>query len=142
MSNYGNNIIEAVRDYFMDCPLLKDGVLNIDYLEGKTIGYSINTEMNANQVLRSYCDGGKLMQYPFSFMSAEIRSQDVLDQIQACGFYEDLQEWIEKQNEIGNLPNIEGIQSIEVKMPGCIVSADSEVAFYQIQCRLTYLKEA
>lgn len=135
-------MIEAVRNYFMDCPLLKNGALNIDYLEGKSIGYSINTEMNVNQVLRSYLDGGKLMQYPFSFMSAEIRSQDVLDQIQACGFYEDLQEWIEEQNEIGNLPNIEGIQSIEVKMPGCIVSADNDVAFYQIQCRLTYLKEA
>ena len=58
-------MIEAVRDYFMDCPLLKNGALNIDYLEGRSIGYSINTEMNANQVLRSYCDGGKLMQYPF-----------------------------------------------------------------------------
>lgn len=134
-------MIEAVRDYFMNCPLLKNGALNIDYLEGRSIGYSINTEMNVNQVLRSYRDGGKLMQYPFSLMSAEIRSQDVLDQIQACGFYEDLQDWIEEQNEIGNLPNIEGIQSIEVKMPGCIVSADNDVAFYQIQCRLTYLKE-
>ena len=135
-------MIEAVRDYFMDCPLLKNGALNVDYLKGKSVEYSINTEMNAKPVLRSYLDGGKLMQYPYSIMSAEIRSQDILDQIQACGFYEDLQEWIEEQNFFGNLPNVEGIQSIEVQMPGCIVSADSDVAFYQIQCRLTYLKEA
>ena len=137
-----NNMIEAVRDYFMNCPLLKNGALNIDYLNGQSIEYSINTEVNANQVVKAYTDGGKLLQYPFSFMSAEIRSQDVLDQIQACGFYEDLQAWIEEQNDSGNLPEIVGIQSIEVKMPGCIISADSEVAFYQIQCRLTYLKEA
>ena len=131
-----------IRDYFMKCPLLKDGKVNIDYIGEDPIQYSINTMLISNSIVTQYTDGGTLRQYPFVFVSNEIYSQDVIDQIEACGFYDKLEEWIEQQDEEGNLPEIEGIQRIEVMTPGYLFDANQKVARYQIQCRILYKKEA
>lgn len=138
----GKSKIELIRDYFMNCPLLKDGKLNIDYVGEEPIQYSINTMLTSNSIVKQYTDGGTLRQYPFVFVSNEIYSQDAIDQIEACGFYDKLEEWIEKQDAEENLPKIEGIQSIEVMAPGYLFDASQTVARYQIQCRILYEKEA
>lgn len=36
------SMIESVRDYFLECPILKDGHLYIDYLNEKPTDYSID----------------------------------------------------------------------------------------------------
>ena len=133
--------IEAIRKFFMQCPLLKNGALNIDHLDSDAINYSINSDINSNLVIKRYRDGGELRQFLFTFMSTEIRSQDIVDQIQAMGFYEQLEDWIELQNKINNLPDIEGIQSIEIMSPAFLWDASESVSYYQIQLRITYLKE-
>ena len=135
--------IKAIRDYFMKCPHLKDGCLNIDYLNpDEKIQYSINPTVTSNPIVKSYVDGSTLRQYLFNFSSSEIRSPDVIDQIEASNFYENLQEWIEENNSKNILPEYEGIQSIEVLAPGYMFNADYKSAIYQIQCRITYMKEA
>lgn len=135
------NKIEAIRDYFMKCPILKDGALNIDYLGSEAVQYSIETMISSNPIVKQYTDGSSLRQYPFSFMSTEIYSQDVIDQLGTCGFYEELEQWIEENNKVGDLPEIEGIQRLEVIAPGYLFNADQTVARYQIQCRILYVKE-
>ena len=138
----GNVKIEEIRNFFMNCPLLKDGALNIDHLDHEAINYSINSDVNSNAIIKKYRDGGELRQYLFTFMSTEIRSQSVVDQIQAMGFYEQLEDWIEFQNENNNLPNVEGIQSIDIMSPAFLWDSSENVSYYQIQLRITYLKEA
>lgn len=133
--------LEKIRDYFCGCPYLKDGMFNIDYLGNEAIQYAIVSQINASPVIKRYTDGEKLMQYPFSFMSVEQYSSDILDQISASGFYEQLEKWINEQNDIGNLPDIPNIQSIEVLAPGYLFDVyGTGMAKYEIQCRVTYLE--
>ena len=86
-------------------------------------------------------DGSSLRQHPFVFVSQEIRSQQIVDQIEASGFYEKLADWIEEQNNNDNLPDIPGAQRIEVMAPGYMYDATQITAVYQIQCRVLYIKE-
>lgn len=130
--------IDALVEYFKSCPLLKEGVMGVDYLEDKATAYSINPYLNANPVLHPYTDGGALKQYPFYFQSTEIYSPDAVDMIKNSGFYEDFEQWIKEQNKAGNLPDIEGIQSIESMSNGFLYDESGNVAIYQIQCRITY----
>ena len=62
----------------------------------------------------------------------------IYSQLQACGFYENLQDWIEEQNENGNLPNVKGIQSIECLNCGTMLTSDGTTAEFDIQIQITY----
>lgn len=105
------------------------------------VEYSIMSEINSNMIIKKYMDGSSLRQYPFSIMSKEDFSPEIQSQIAASSLYEDLQEWIENQNKIGNLPNIDGIQAIEIVAPVYLFNAEENSATYQIQCRILYTKE-
>lgn len=139
MQNQDEIIIDALVDYFKLCPLLKEGVMGVDYLEDKATAYSINPYLNPSPVIRQYTDGGALEQYPFYFQSTEIYSSDAVDMINNSGFYEAFKRWIKKQNKDKNLPDIEGIQSIEAMSNGFLYDESGGTAIYQIQCRITYI---
>ena len=136
MSQRKNNL-EQIRNYFLNCPVFdKHSILHIDYLNERideTVEYSIMSEINSNMIVKRYTDGSTLRQFLFSIMSKEDFSPSSL--------YEDLQDWIEKQNQLGILPDIEGIQTIEVVAPAYLFDAEANSATYQIQCRILYLKE-
>lgn len=133
------SIIEALREYFCQCPLLKEGKIGVDYLGALATEYSVNPEA-CTPIVKQYIDGGSLRQYQFSFMSVEYYSSDALLNIENSGFYEAFADWVEQQNEIGNLPDVQGIQSIEVLSSAYLFTADEQTARYLIQCRITYLK--
>lgn len=137
------SMIESVRDYFLECPILKDGHLYIDYLNEKPTDYSIDP-LVCSPIVKKYSDGGSLRRYQFAFMSSEVYSQSEIENMQNSGFYERLAEWIETQNKINNLPTFQDVevQSIEVLSPGCLFDAEGTVARYQIQMEIQYLKEA
>ena len=137
------SMIESVRDYFLECPILKDGHLYIDYLNEKPTDYSIDP-LVCSPIVKKYSDGGSLRRYQFAFMSSEVYSQSEIENMQNSGFYERLAEWIETQNKINNLPALQDVevQSIEVLSPGCLFDAEGTVARYQIQMEIQYLKEA
>ena len=137
------SMIESVRDYFLECPILKDGHLYIAYLNEKPTDYSIDP-LVCSPIVKKYSDGGSLRRYQFAFMSSEVYSQSEIENMQNSGFYERLAEWIETQNKIKNLPAFQDVevQSIEVLSPGCLFDAEGTVARYQIQMEIQYLKEA
>lgn len=139
------NKLEAIRDYFLNCPVLdQHSIIRVDYLGERLdeeVEYSIMSEINSNMIIKQYTDGTSLRQYPFSIMSKEDFSPEIQSQIAASSLYEDLQEWIETQNRIGNLPDIEGIQTIEIVSPVYLFNAEENSATYQIQCRILYIKE-
>ena len=55
-----DTIIQALRDYFLDCPLMTDNVVNVDYLPEDTkkngIEFSIDVTP-AEEVIQPYIDG-------------------------------------------------------------------------------------
>ena len=138
------SIIEGVTDYFLSCPLLKDGVFRVDALGSSPVEYAIETGLTS-PVLQTYIDGSSIRQYQFNFNSREAYSMDRIIAIQSESFYEDFCNWVEEQNTIGNLPEMpEGCeaQSLTVLAPGYMLDATMENAFYQVQLQLQYFKEA
>lgn len=139
-----DSIIEGLADYFLRCPLLKDGVFRVDALGSEPVEYALESAITS-PVVRTYVDGSSIRQYQFNFNSREAYSMDRILAIQNENFYENFCSWVEEQSMIGNLPEMpEGCeaQALTVLAPGFMMDATMENAFYQVQLRLQYFKEA
>lgn len=137
-------IIDKIREYFLQCPLLDElARLNVDYLGVKPVEYTIDSQPTT-PIIKQYTDGGTIKQYTFVFSSREYYGADVLQNIENSGFFEKFAEWVEEQSEKGNLPELEGNKqaiSMEVLTSGYLFSANEDSARYQIQMRLIYYEE-
>ena len=49
-------IINALSDFFMQCPLMKDGSFNIDYLGESPIQYALEV-LPCNPLVKKYVNG-------------------------------------------------------------------------------------
>lgn len=134
-----NSIVRAVREYFLGCPYLKDGRFNIDYLPNKQ-SYSIDT-LPTDPVYKRYTDGCCIHQYEYTFTSKEAYDGDTRTMVDNSMFYQQLSEWVEKQNETGNLPEITGknVLANRVTSSGYLFGVDTDMAQYQMQFRLLYM---
>lgn len=136
-------ILSAVRDYIMTCPFLHDGAVNIGYL-GDRIEYAIDV-LPMTPVVKKYVDGSCQKQYGFALTSKEAFDGDARTALDNSGFYEDFERWIEDNERYAVYPDLpDGLvpQMIEVTTGGYIFDIESDMARYQIQCRLIYLQEA
>lgn len=139
-----DSIIGGVEKYFLQCDLLKDGCLRVDYLGEKPVEYAIEV-LTCDPILKQYVDGSSKRQYLFAFGSREYYSQERLQNIQNSAFYEKLADWVEAQNKAGNFPELpDGTEAlgIYVVSPGYLYDNSMQNARYQIQLRLEYYKEA
>lgn len=139
-----DSIIQGITDYFMQCPLLKDGVFRVDALGNEAVEYTIETGITA-PIVQQYVDGSSIRQYQFNFGSREYYSLDRLQNIQNSTFYEKLCDWVEAQSAAVILPDMpEGCEpeKLTVQAPGYMFDASMTNARYQIQLNLTYFKEA
>lgn len=138
------SIIEGLSNYFLSCPLLKDGVFRVNALGSEPVEYAIESAITS-PIIQTYVDGSSIRQYQFNFNSREAYSMDRILAIQSESFYEEFCNWVEEQNSSGNLPEMpEGCeaQSLTVLAPGYMLDATMENAFYQVQLQLQYFKEA
>ena len=140
-------MIIGLRTYIRKCPALrkynKAVKVNVDYLEDKPTTYSIE-EVPSDVVIQKYVDGSSKRQYVFVFASRESYSEDVIDNINNSGFYEDFAEWLEEQTNNDNLPFIgddKEVLKIEAMTNGYAFKTDVDTARYQIQCRMIYMKK-
>ena len=138
------SIMEGLAAYFLDCPLLKDGVFRVNALGSEPVEYALETGITS-PVLKRYVDGSSIRQYQFNFNSREAYSMDRIMAIQNESFYEDFCNWVEEQSRRGNLPEMPPgceAQALSVLAPGFMLDATMENAFYQVQLQLQYFKEA
>lgn len=139
MSEEKKSIIKAIRKYISSCPYLHDGKIWVDYLENE-IAYSIEpTPISPTDT--SFIDDSGIKQFAFILASRESYGQETIQNILNTEFYEDFSNWIEEQNFNGELPEIEGIESIECMSTGYAYQTGIDTARYQIQLRITYYKE-
>lgn len=142
-------IIESIRNFIKTCPYLQEfegieGVVkvNVDYLDENSSSYSINP-IPCEPILKFYIGGDTVRQCIFVFCSRENYGADVLENIDNSEFYENFSNWIEEQNNAGNLPVLDGkceSQEIKVLSPGYAFQVDVDKARYQIELRLKYYK--
>ncbi len=136
-------IIDGLKAFFEECPLLKNGRVNVNYLGRNGEDYCIEG-VPGEPVVKKYVDGSQLRQYIFVFASREFYGEDEAGNTDTARFYEKLGEWIEERNAGGGLPLLgEGLnaQSIEALTTGYFYSVRAGTARFQLQCRLVYRKE-
>ena len=137
-------IIEGIVAFFMQCPLLKDGVFRLNALSGKPMEYVIETGV-FNPVVRRYVNGDTERIYQFHFGSREYYSLDRLTNLESGAFYEEFAQWVEAQDRMGNYPEMPEKctpQALTVLSPGYVYDGALQNARYQIQLQLDYYKEA
>lgn len=135
-------IIDNIREFIKECPLLENDKINVNYLGGDTVSYTIE-QVPTNPLIKRYSDGGKQKQVLFIFASRENYDEDVLENMDVAKFYEEFAEWIEEQNESGNLPVLDGgmiSQAMETLTSGYLINSEDRTARFQIQLRLVYYK--
>ena len=138
-----NSIIEGIANFFMQCPLLKDGAFRVNALGDKGVEYTIETGV-FNPVVNTYVNGDTERIYQFNFSSREYYSLDRLQNIEVSAFYEDFAEWVEEQERAENYPEMPEKcypRALTVLSPGYIYDGAMKNARYQIQLQLDYYKE-
>lgn len=138
------SVLEGVTEYFLRCPLLKDGVFRVDALGPDPVEYTIETGI-FDPVIQRYVDGSSERQYQFQFGSREFYSMDRVQNTENSTFYEEFADWVEMKSNEGELPELpKGMhaEELEVLSPGYIFDGAMKNARYQISLRLVYFKEA
>jgi len=139
-----SSIIEGITDFFIQCPLLKDGAFRVDALGDHGVEYTIETGI-FTPIVRTYVNGDTERIYQFNFGSREFYSLDRIQNIENSVFYEEFAAWVEEQDSLGNYPEMPekcSPLSMTVLSPGYLFDGAMKNARYQIQLQLDYYKEA
>ena len=138
-----NSIIEGIANFFMQCPLLKDGAFRVNALGDKGVEYTIETGV-FNPVVNTYVNGDTERIYQFNFSSREYYSLDRLQNIEVSAFYEDFAEWVEEQERAENYPEMPEKcypRALTVLSPGYVYDGAMKNARYQIHVQLEYYQD-
>lgn len=139
-------IIESVKTYIKTCPALNElARVNVDFLPEKPDTYSIE-EVPTETIIEKYLDGSSKRQFTFVFAARLNYSDEIRNNIDNSGFYEDFAAWLEECSDNEILPEMAaGLDPVKIEAlsNGYLfdISGDLTNARYQIQCRLIYYKE-
>lgn len=140
-------IIEAVKDYFLQCPYLKELTrFGVEFLPEDSNTASIEEVPVTNPILNKYIDGSSSRQFVFVFATRLTYSDEIRNNIENSGLYEKIYNWLEENSNNDILPKLdEGLTptKIECLTNGYLfdINGDLTNARYQIQCRLLYDKD-
>ena len=130
--------MEKIKEFIETCSLLDGDKINVDYLKDEVYSYSIDRTPTQPKVAK-FIDGcGGKKQITFDFTVTAPISSKVVTNLANSKFGEDFVEWIETQQRIRNLPNIDGAFSIECTSPSYILQKTQTTAIYIIQMNFTY----
>lgn len=131
--------IEKIREFFKNCPLLNENEkIGIDFLQ-ETIGEYVIESTPVSQIVEKYVTGTSKRQDIFIFASRESYGEDEIQNILNSRFYEQVVNWIEKRNDEGILPEIEGIDSIEVISTPYAAKTSENTARYEFEFKIIYI---
>ena len=138
-------IIESIRDFIKECPHLSEfaGVIGVESLDADPVCYAIES-VPVSPVVKRYTDGSSVRQFAFNFLSKAPYNNDVLENIENCGFFEHFSDWMEERTITKDLPKMgsgKTAKKIQAMSPGYLFNEEGNQAFYQIQCKLTYFQE-
>ena len=111
--------------------------INADMLSNEINNYSLD-KIPTISTVETWITGDEIHKDVYSFRSRMSYSQDTLDILLNIGFFEKFESVIKNKNLAGNLPEIEGIESIECLNCGTLINADTNTAEFDIQIQITY----
>ena len=141
------NVIEALRQYFLDCPVFADQRLDIDCLASDLDSYSIDS-VPSERIVTRYCDGSTVRRQLFTISSRAASGADLAQQRANLDLFEGVEAWLDDQDVLGILPSLgeyRRARSLKVLSSAYPIEVDDgdqgSVARYQIQLELIYLQE-
>lgn len=130
--------MQLIKEWIETCPLLNGDKINVDYLKDDVYSYSID-RTPSNPTVMKFIDGtGGKKQITFDFSVQAPISSRVVTNLANSKFGEEFIEWIETQQRIRNLPQIDGAFSIECTSPSYVLQRTETQAIYIIQINFTY----
>ena len=112
--------------------------LNINFLSNEPGNFSLD-KIPTQNVIERWIVGIERNQELYSFRSRMDYSADVMTNIENIGFFEKFQNKIKDRNAKGQLPEIDGIESIECPNCGSMTNANTNTAELDIQIRIVYI---
>lgn len=132
--------IASLRTYLisiLNSLTTKEYDFNVNMLSNDPNNYSLDRLPLENEITK-WIIGTKIKRDAYTFRARFNISQDLANNLQNIGFFEQFEEAIETNNEKGILPNIEDIKSIECLNGGTLNWCDTNTAEYDIQIQITY----
>lgn len=138
-----NSIIQALREYFLACPLMGKERVSVDSLDTHALSYSVGTTP-ADEVLERYVSGSSMRQYVFELSAAFPAAESEAQAAENAAFFERLAAWLSAQTKARCFPALPiGCTARKIK---AISSAyfdgmDADTRVYAIQCQLIYFQK-
>lgn len=136
--NTGNTVSEALKAWLKTCPIASVVDVDTDRLEAQAEACGIYKQ--ANRVVVDYVDGSKLITEYYYFLTRQATDLES-DRVGNQEFLENLEHWIDDQNEIGALPNYDGVETVEITNGFYMQESEEDEAVYQVSLGITYLRE-
>ena len=111
--------------------------INANMLSNKIDDYSLDKIPTAS-IVETWITGDEIHKDVYSFRSRKSYSQDTIVNLKNVGFFEQFENAIKTNNKEGNLPDINGIESIECLNCATMNSTDGKQAEFDIQIQITY----
>lgn len=133
--------ISKLRDYLFtiinELTTDRNYQINANMLSNKIDDYSLD-KIPTNTEIENWIIGTVKRRDVYSFRSRKSYSQDTIVNLKNVGFFEQFEIAIKTNNEKGNLPSIDGIESIECLNCATMNSTDGKQAIFDIQIQITY----
>ncbi len=139
--NVENLRISKLRDYLFEIlntlTTNRNYQINANMLSNKIDDYSLD-KIPTNLEVEKWIIGVAKKKDVYSFRSRKSYSQDTIVNLKNVGFFEQFENAIKTNNDEGNLPDIDNIESIECLNCATMNSTDGKQAEFDIQIQITY----
>ena len=141
-NNYQDSRISKLRQYLFEIintlTTNRNYQINANFLSNKVDDYSLD-KIPAESTVEPYITGGGLYRDVYSFRSRKSYENGVVTNLKNMGFFEQFEKAIKTNNDEGNLPYIDGIESIVCLNPFTMVkNDDGKTATFDIQIQIEY----
>lgn len=134
-------IIKGIMAYFKECPVLKENILNVDFVGENPPYFAIYAE-NHDKVLKKYVTGETLEQFVFSVRMRASYGRKPSENEKINLIFEEIADWVEKKNRLSEYPDIGNgkiVQRMEVLSSAHVKNTNAADCVYEMKLRAVYL---
>jgi hypothetical protein len=143
-----SDIASSLREWFETCPCLnkESQFVRVDYLGERAKQYAIYlvaSEINSSMDIVGNVIIDDTVDQNFIFASKEIYGQEVLQNLQNLGFFDEIVRWMILQNGNKKFPKIKQGKVISVlpTTTPTLLYSESNTGRYQIQGKIRYIRK-
>lgn len=132
-------LIEYLYDIIDEIITSENYLINVNFLDNEINSYSLDKIPTASTQKR-FITGQRLKQDTYTLRSRFRYTSDQAEQLKNNGFFEVFEDIVERKNDERDLPDINGIQSVECLNCGSVQSTTETTCEMDIQIRITYME--